>query len=110
MDSDLDNNINNNLNNNLNIEILYASEKHNYLINCLINNNLKLTAREIIKNSRLLESVFKQEQLNLDINNLSIGIWSKPIKADQVINNNCRIEIYRPLKIDPKEARRKRSA
>ena len=37
---------------------------------------------------------------------LELGIFSKKCTADQVLQPGDRIEIYRPLMIDPKEARR----
>ena len=44
---------------------------------------------------------------NLDLN--SVGIFSKPVSLDTKLNSFDRIEIYHPLLIDPKEARRRRS-
>ena len=37
---------------------------------------------------------------------LELGIFSKKCTADQVLQPGDRVEIYRPLMIDPKEARR----
>ena len=37
---------------------------------------------------------------------LELGIFSKKCAADQVLQPGDRVEIYRPLMIDPKEARR----
>lgn len=37
------------------------------------------------------------------------GIWGKLRPADTVLRERDRIEIYRPLTADPKEARRKRA-
>ena len=38
-----------------------------------------------------------------------VGIWSKPVKMDHVLREGDRIEIYRPLLIDPRERRRKQA-
>lgn len=38
---------------------------------------------------------------------LPIGIWGKLVSGDQIVKNGDRIELYRPLQIDPKEARRR---
>lgn len=38
----------------------------------------------------------------------SYGVFSKPVSLDYLIQNGDRIEIYRPLKISPMEARRLR--
>ena len=37
---------------------------------------------------------------------IEIGIFSKKCTADEVLQAGDRVEIYRPLLIDPKEARR----
>lgn len=39
-----------------------------------------------------------------------LGIFGKAVKDDHLLQNGDRIEIYRPLLADPKEARRKRAA
>lgn len=40
---------------------------------------------------------------------LSKGIWSEPRPDDHVVGQGDRVEIYRPLEMDPKTARRKRA-
>jgi putative ubiquitin-RnfH superfamily antitoxin RatB of RatAB toxin-antitoxin module len=39
---------------------------------------------------------------------LRLGVWSKPREATSVLRQGDRLEIYRPLLVDPKEARRQR--
>ena len=39
---------------------------------------------------------------------LTAGIWSRAAKAEQVLADQDRVEIYRPLRVDPKVARRER--
>ena len=38
------------------------------------------------------------------------GIFGKRVALDHRLNEGDRVEIYRPLAIDPKEARRRRAA
>ncbi len=38
-----------------------------------------------------------------------LGIFSKRVPSDHVVEQGDRIEIYRPLVLDPMEARRKRA-
>ena len=38
------------------------------------------------------------------------GIFGKPVGINTTLRDGDRVEIYRPLKIDPKEARRRRAA
>ncbi|EIL88828.1 hypothetical protein UU9_11310 [Rhodanobacter fulvus Jip2] len=38
-----------------------------------------------------------------------LGIFSRRVSADQVLGHGDRVEIYRPLVLDPMEARRRRA-
>ncbi|NNM81327.1 MAG: RnfH family protein [Burkholderiales bacterium] len=44
-----------------------------------------------------------------EIANLKLGIFGRLVKADTVLREKDRVEIYRPLIADPKEVRRKRA-
>jgi putative ubiquitin-RnfH superfamily antitoxin RatB of RatAB toxin-antitoxin module len=46
----------------------------------------------------------------LEVQAISIGVWGRKVKLSQEITENDRIEIYRPLTVDPKVARRERFA
>lgn len=39
---------------------------------------------------------------------LSVGVWGKRRALTDALRDNDRVEIYRPLLVDPKEARRQR--
>ena len=39
---------------------------------------------------------------------LRLGIWGRKVGLDQLLSDHDRIEIYRPLRADPKAARRER--
>jgi putative ubiquitin-RnfH superfamily antitoxin RatB of RatAB toxin-antitoxin module len=39
---------------------------------------------------------------------LTVGIWGRAVRADQLLLEDDRVEIYRPLRVDPKVARRER--
>lgn len=45
-----------------------------------------------------------------DLAAMSVGIWGRLVSLNQVIADGDRVEIYRPLEIDPREARRQRAA
>jgi putative ubiquitin-RnfH superfamily antitoxin RatB of RatAB toxin-antitoxin module len=53
-----------------------------------------------------------QQFPDIDLNTAKMGIFSKAVNdpATQVVQAGERIEIYRPLLIDPKEARAQRAA
>lgn len=38
-----------------------------------------------------------------------LGIFSRRVAADDVLQDGDRVEIYRPLTLDPKDARRRRA-
>ena len=40
----------------------------------------------------------------------SIGVWGRATSADAAIGDGDRVELYRPLTLDPQEARRRRAA
>lgn len=40
--------------------------------------------------------------------NLPMGIWGRPAMPTQPLRDQDRVEVYRPLKVDPKVARRAR--
>lgn len=43
---------------------------------------------------------------DLGLHDLPIGIWGRVVDRDYVLKTGDRIELYRPLQIDPREARR----
>lgn len=40
------------------------------------------------------------------LDTFEVGIWGKVVARDEVVRHGDRIEIYRPLAMDPREARR----
>lgn len=54
-----------------------------------------------IKRSKIIEQ-FPEIKLST----IAVGIFGQPVKLDSNLQDGDRIEIYRPLTIDPKEARR----
>lgn len=46
----------------------------------------------------------------LDLNAADLGVFGKAVKADYVLHEGDRVEIYRPLIADPKEVRKQRAA
>ena len=45
---------------------------------------------------------------SLDLGAQKVGVWGKLRALDAPLREGDRIEVYRPLKVDPKEARRQR--
>ena len=55
------------------------------------------------------QSGIRQARPDIEIREGRIGIFSRKASLGTVLRDGDRVEIYRPLKIDPKEARRKRA-
>ena len=45
----------------------------------------------------------------VDISTQPVGIWGRSVGLDAELCEGDRVEIYRPLQMDPKEARRRRA-
>ncbi|MGY8813666.1 MAG: RnfH family protein [Gammaproteobacteria bacterium] len=86
----------------INVEIAYATEKYVEIIAVKVNRGAKVM--EAIHQSGIMQMY---PESNIKIGN--IGIFSKICSEDTQLNDGDRIEIYRPLKADPKDARRNRA-
>lgn len=87
----------------IHVEVVYASPLRQKAVRIGVREGASL--REAIEQSGLLEEF---PEIDLDKNKL--GIWNKLAKADAVLRDQDRVEIYRPLIADPKEVRRQRAA
>lgn len=50
-----------------------------------------------------------ERECGIDAGTLQAGIWSRRVTLDAPVAAGDRIELYRPLKVDPKDARRLRA-
>jgi putative ubiquitin-RnfH superfamily antitoxin RatB of RatAB toxin-antitoxin module len=62
------------------------------------------TVHDAIKRSGIV-----QQLPEIDLTVWHVGIYGKLKSLDTVLRQRDRVEIYRPLKADPKESRRKRA-
>ena len=46
--------------------------------------------------------------LALDLGLAGVGVWGRPASPDRPLRDRDRVELYRPLTVDPKVARRER--
>ena len=67
---------------------------------------LQLAAGSTVLDAVLASGLVAQRGLVLD--SLRLGVWGKPREAQALLRDRDRVEIYRPLTVDPKEARRLR--
>ena len=86
----------------INIEVLYALPHEQTLLKLKAPQGC--TAAEAIGLSGILE---RHPDIDLGVN--KFGIFGKLSRADTVVRDKDRIEIYRPLIADPKEIRRRRA-
>lgn len=57
----------------------------------------------------LASSGLDRERPTLDIEHAVVGIHGRKVKRSQVLRDGDRVEVYRPLRIDPMQARRLRA-
>ncbi len=56
----------------------------------------------------LVQSGHLQRHPEIDTALARVGVWGRLRSLDDVLRDQDRVEIYRPLQVDPKEARRLR--
>ncbi|MCZ6564989.1 MAG: RnfH family protein [Gammaproteobacteria bacterium] len=56
------------------------------------------------------QSGILDQYTEIDLAKNTIGVFGKLVNLDQVLQDKDRIEIYRPLRINPMDARRSRAA
>lgn len=86
----------------INIEVVYALPVEQVLFRQAV--PAGTTVADAVRASGVLA---KHPEIDLAANKL--GIFGKLTKADALVRDKDRIEIYRPLIADPKEVRRKRA-
>ena len=57
----------------------------------------------------VIQSGIIEECAEIDPTSRTLGVWNITVKAHYELKDGDRIEIYRPLIADPKDARRKRA-
>lgn len=43
---------------------------------------------------------------DIELGELQAGVWGKPVDRDHIVREGDRIELYRSLEMDPRDARR----
>ena len=89
--------------NEIKVEVVFATPEHQPLISLLLPPGS--TVEDAIVQSRISE-LFPTE----DFSGFEVGIWGRVVARDRALIGGDRIEIYRPLAMDPREARRRLAA
>ncbi|CAM3718128.1 MULTISPECIES: RnfH family protein [Rahnella] len=84
------------------VEVVYALPERQYLRTVKLEEGSSV--EQAVKASGLLEL-----RSDIDLKQNKLGIYSRPVKLADTVNDGDRIEIYRPLIADPKELRRIRA-
>jgi putative ubiquitin-RnfH superfamily antitoxin RatB of RatAB toxin-antitoxin module len=87
----------------INIQVCYASDAVQFL------RALQVPLGTTIEQAIALSGV-QQAVPETDLSQLDTGIYAKKKPRDTILREHDRIELYRPLIADPKQARRRRKA
>jgi putative ubiquitin-RnfH superfamily antitoxin RatB of RatAB toxin-antitoxin module len=84
------------------VEVVYAAAPHR-----VARVSLKLppgaTVAQALRASGIIASLSEQE-----LDRLQAGVWGRVVPGSTPLRPGDRVELYRPLTVDPKEARRLR--
>lgn len=84
------------------VEVAYALPQKQYLYRIAL--PVGSTVEQGIQASGILSV-----RTDIDLAKNKVGIYSRPVKLTDELQDGDRIEIYRPLIADPKELRRQRA-
>ena len=85
------------------IEVAYARPDRQWLLTLEVDEGV--TAQAALLASGLLD-----ECPELQTGEPVLGVWSRKVAPDAVLEAGDRLEVYRPLRADPKTTRRQRAA
>jgi putative ubiquitin-RnfH superfamily antitoxin RatB of RatAB toxin-antitoxin module len=85
------------------VEVAYALPEEQVII------SIKVPTKSDVKQA-IEKSGIQKKFPSIDLSKNKVGIFGKKTTLDHPLKDRDRIEIYRPLILDPKEMRRKRAA
>ena len=86
----------------ISLEVVYGTPDKQALLEVVVEQGT--TVEQAILASGIVK---RFPDINLEV--LKVGIWNRTCKLTELPKKDDRIEIYRPLIADPKEARRRRA-
>ena len=86
----------------LTVEVVYATAKRQTLI------ELDVAEGTTVAQAIALSGI-RTAHPEIDLPELKAGIFGRLASPDTVVRERDRVEIYRPLRADPKEVRRRRA-
>ena len=85
----------------ISVEVIYCPLPHQIDLTAL-----RLPLPATVADALLASGVLQRH--GLDLQSLQVGIWGRSCTSEQPLRERDRVEVYRPLLVDPKEARRQR--
>ncbi len=84
------------------VEVAYASANEQIV------QSIKIPANSTVEHA-INESGILQQCTEIDLSKFAVGVFGEVVSNAQILKDQDRVEIYRPLTIDPMRARRKRA-
>lgn len=84
------------------VEVTYALPEKQYLL------PVKIVEDATVEDAIIASGILAL-RTDIDLKKNKVGIYSRPAKLSDSLQEGDRVEIYRPLIADPKELRRKRA-
>ena len=82
------------------IEVVYALSDQQELI------ELSVDAGTSVETAIRLSGI-TERFAGLDVSACTVGVWGRVVAPATILKDGDRVEIYRPLELDPREARRR---
>ena len=86
----------------LEVEVAYALSHQQFL------RRLKMPSGSTFRQA-IVQSGVLSKFPEIDLKSVKVGIFSRPVDLDVLLNSGDRVEIYRPLILSPTDARRLRA-
>lgn len=86
----------------LSATVVYATPERQFVL------PVRVPAGSTLRDAVIASGLLAQ-QPSLDAVRLDLGVFNRPRPADTLLRAGDRVEVYRPLTVDPKEARRVRA-
>ena len=86
----------------LEVEVAYALSRQQFL------RRLKMPSDSTVRQA-IVQSGVLSKFPEIDLKSVKVGIFSRPVDLDVLLNSGDRVEIYRPLILLPTDARRLRA-
>lgn len=91
----------------ISVEVIYALPQEQTVIALTL--PAGSTVLDAINKSGLLERTWTDDSLKIIPGETPVGIYSERVSYEEPLDDGDRVEIYRPLVLDPMEARRARA-